>query len=45
VDTRYRETIGEWKGIESDFYSNGSPGEDLESEFKKTLGDALMPFL
>jgi hypothetical protein len=35
VHTRYTETVGEWKGIESDFYSNGSPNEDLESEFKK----------
>jgi len=31
----YREAVGGWKDIESDFYSNGSPNDDLESEFKK----------
>jgi len=31
VRTKYRETVGRWKDIESGFYSNGSPNEDLEN--------------
>jgi hypothetical protein len=31
VRTKYRETIVRWKDIESGFYSNGSPNEDLEN--------------
>ena len=42
LHTRYRETIEDQKDIEIDFYSNDSPNSDLESEFYKTLGDALM---
>ena len=29
------------KYVDNDFYWNGSSSEDLEREFKKTLGDAL----
>jgi hypothetical protein len=29
---RYRKTVGERKDIESDFYVNDSPNDDLESE-------------
>jgi hypothetical protein len=29
------EIAGGWKDMESDFYSNGSSNDDLESEFKK----------
>jgi len=25
-------TVGKWKDIESDFYTNDSPNDDLESE-------------
>jgi len=31
--TRYRKVVGEWKDIESDFYADGSPNGDLESQF------------
>jgi hypothetical protein len=31
VQTRYRKTIEEWKYMESDFYTNDSPNDDLES--------------
>jgi hypothetical protein len=29
---RYRKTVGERKNIESGFYANDSPNDDLESE-------------
>jgi hypothetical protein len=29
---RFSKTVGEWKDIESDFYANDSPNDDLESE-------------
>jgi hypothetical protein len=29
---RYRKTIGERKDLESDFYANDSPNNNLESE-------------
>ena len=32
---RYRKTTREWKDIENDFYANGSPNDDLESEIQK----------
>ena len=32
VHMRYRKTVGEWKDIESGFYTNDSPNDDLESE-------------
>jgi hypothetical protein len=32
VRTRYRKVVGELKDIESDFYGNDSPNDDLESE-------------
>jgi hypothetical protein len=41
AQTRYRETIEEWKDTENNFYVNNSPNDDLESEFRKTIGDAL----
>jgi hypothetical protein len=35
---RNKRTVGEWKDIESDFYTNDSPNDDLEA-----LEDALRP--
>jgi hypothetical protein len=35
VHTRYRKTIRGWKGIENDFYLNGSLNDDFKNEFKK----------
>lgn len=32
VRMRYRKAVGEGKDIESDFYGNDSPNDDLESE-------------
>jgi hypothetical protein len=32
VYTRYRKIIGEWKDIESEFYANDSPNDDLTNE-------------
>ena len=32
---RYRRTVEERKDIENDFYANGSPNDDLESDFNK----------
>jgi hypothetical protein len=32
VRIRCRKTVGEWKDIESDFYAEDSPNNDLESE-------------
>ena len=32
---RYREFVGGWKDTKTDFYSNGSPNNDLENEFKR----------
>jgi len=29
---RYRRTVGEQKDIESEFYANDSPNDDLKSE-------------
>jgi hypothetical protein len=31
----YRKTVGEIKDIQSDFYINDSPNDDLESEILK----------
>jgi len=31
----YREAVGGWKDIESDFYSNGSPNDYSNNKFKK----------
>jgi hypothetical protein len=31
MHTKYRETVVRWKDIESGFYSNSSPNEDLEN--------------
>jgi len=33
MHTDIEKTIGEWENIKSDFYSNGSSNNDLESEF------------
>jgi hypothetical protein len=32
VQTRYRKIVGVWEDIESNFYVNDSPNDDLESE-------------
>jgi hypothetical protein len=32
VQTRYKKVIGDWKDIENDFYTNGSPNDNLESK-------------
>ena len=35
TDKIYRKTVGEYKDIENDFYSNDSGNDDLESTFQK----------
>jgi hypothetical protein len=32
---RYTKAVGEYKDIENNFYSNGSPNDNLESTFWK----------
>jgi hypothetical protein len=39
--TRYRKAIGGWKDTNNEFYSNDYANDDLENEFKKTLGCTL----
>jgi hypothetical protein len=39
--TRYRKAVEERKDIENIFYSNDSLNDDLESRFRKAIGDAL----
>jgi hypothetical protein len=39
--TKYRKAVEGWNDIQSEFYSNGSPNDDLESRFKNTLRAAL----
>jgi hypothetical protein len=41
LHTRYKKAVEEYKDIENDFYSNNSLNDDLEVNFRKTLGDAL----
>jgi len=40
VRTRYKKVVGSFKDIQSDFYSNDSPNDDLD--FRKALRDALI---
>jgi hypothetical protein len=40
--TRYRKAVGEYKYIESDFYSNGSPNDDLDDKFLERLLEMLL---
>jgi hypothetical protein len=41
VHIRYKKVVGTWINKESEFYSNGSPNENLESELKKRLSKRL----
>jgi hypothetical protein len=45
VHIRYKKVVGTWINKESEFYSNGSPNENLESELKKDFQrDFIYPF-
>lgn len=39
---RYREAVEDWKYIKNSFYTNDSSIDNLESEVRKTLRDALI---
>lgn len=43
VCERYREAIRAWKDLETDFYLNDSPNDNLKSNFKEDcIRDALI---